>query len=54
MLKDIRGRRLSLRDILVWGPVLGKPASKAEGIIRAVAVLTIAAINYKVTFGGRR
>ena len=52
-MKDIRGRKLTLRDAMVWGPVLGKPASKAEGIIRVAVVLVIAAINYKATFGRR-
>ncbi|MHB1455380.1 MAG: hypothetical protein ACYC0V_00535 [Armatimonadota bacterium] len=52
-MKDIRGRKLSFRDVMIWGPVLGKPASKAEGIVRVVTVLAIAIMNYKVTFGGR-
>lgn len=52
-MKDIRGRKLTFKDAMIWGPILGRPASKTEGIVRIVAVLTIAAINYRVTFGRR-
>lgn len=52
-MKDIRGRKLRFRDAMVWGPILGRPANKAEKIIRVVAVLVIATANYKVTFGRR-